>query len=853
MGNSPDVRVRLSAEGEQSIINAFKKIQTEADKTGRVGAKGLSALSSATSTLGRLLPALTFAGIIAGATALVKKSLETADGFVKLSQKTGVSVETLSAYAHGASLAGIETEALGVALGKLAKLAVNAASGGVEAQQTFQDLGIKFRDQQGNLRPLDDLLGDVAERFSKMADGARKSALAQELFGKSGAQLIPLLNQGRAGLKEITKEAERLGLVVDTKTALAIEAFNDNLTRLRGTVQGFANREMAALLPMLSEFVAKLGLLNLETKEWGLRLESAGFAAIGALEALIPFHGKEARGFLALATDAANEAAQVEAKWNAELSKTLAMLDAISRQPKKPATEPAVTDEGARGKVIDTARKLADAELALKRAELDRELALVKAHGAATAAEEADRFKQGLTGLEQYFADRRAMLEFEAAKEIAILEKEQEEILKRIHVAAFRPLKKGEPEAEREAEVLKLRADLTKVQTETEVRRIALTGQQAQLAGEERDAVRQFNVEQLNAEAQFLNAQGQRFAAARVELEAQIVGLKRLAGETDAAFASRQTALREAGEAPIRFDEIQAEARAVFAEIKSRRVGIEALVTRGVISQLEGQEQIALLERERLPQLEAIATAMRAAAVTDEQIEAARQFGNELKQLRASSDLAGQGMARLKESIAQALTSDLANWFAQGIDDAKSFGDAMRGLALSVVQSLRQIAAQALATFIITKLLGGVLNFSRGGQVPAGGGGSIELAGGGLIYGAGTSTSDSIPARVSTGEYIMPAAKVKMPGNFEILEAMRDARYLSGLELRPIGRVRAYREGGLVDGDVQSGAGRSRLEAQFVLEEGVILKRFSASRQFERIVLRAIENNRKTARAILGH
>lgn len=77
------------------------------------------------------------------------------------------------------------------------------------------------------------MLGDVAELFSLLPDGANKTALAVKLFGRSGAELIPLLNQGKEGLAEFDKLASDLGLTLDKETGKAAEDFNDNLTKLK--------------------------------------------------------------------------------------------------------------------------------------------------------------------------------------------------------------------------------------------------------------------------------------------------------------------------------------------------------------------------------------------------------------------------------------------------------------------------------------------------------------------------------------------------------------------------------------------------------------------------------------------
>ena len=185
-------------------------------------------------------------GLAAGATALgflVKKSIDAAAEMDDLAQKTGVSVEALSRLQYAAGLEGVEDLA-----GSLQKLAKNIAENG----DTFAALGINVKTATGELRTTEDVIGDIAEVFAKSADGTRKAAIAQELFGKTGAQLIPLLNRGKAGLKELYEEADRLGITISSNTSKAADDFNNNLYRLTSTVKGAVNQITAGLLPSLT-------------------------------------------------------------------------------------------------------------------------------------------------------------------------------------------------------------------------------------------------------------------------------------------------------------------------------------------------------------------------------------------------------------------------------------------------------------------------------------------------------------------------------------------------------------------------------------------------------------------------
>lgn len=188
----------------------------------------------------------------AGIAALVKSSINAADAAIKAAQGAGVSVESLTAMQYAADLAGVSNEQLAKGMGRLNRSISDAAKGLQTQSQAFADLGISVSDAQGNLRSADQVLLDVADKFSKYEDGAAKAAIAQEIFGRAGADLIPMLNQGADGITALMIEAEQLGLVIDTQTAQAAEKFNDSLTTMGKVGAGVGNRFMADMLPAMN-------------------------------------------------------------------------------------------------------------------------------------------------------------------------------------------------------------------------------------------------------------------------------------------------------------------------------------------------------------------------------------------------------------------------------------------------------------------------------------------------------------------------------------------------------------------------------------------------------------------------
>lgn len=200
-------------------------------------------------------------GLAAGAAAIggiglaVHGAIGEMDKMLELSQSIGVPVEELSALKHAAELSGVGIEALGKSMGKLSKSMVEASTNAKsDVARTFKDLGVEVTNADGSLKSASQVLTDIAGKFAGAKDGAAKTAASMILMGKSGAEMIPLLNSGAAGLKEMMEEAQQLGLVFDTKTAQAADKFNDTLTSLSRVKDGVIIRLTAHMLPALQRF-----------------------------------------------------------------------------------------------------------------------------------------------------------------------------------------------------------------------------------------------------------------------------------------------------------------------------------------------------------------------------------------------------------------------------------------------------------------------------------------------------------------------------------------------------------------------------------------------------------------------
>lgn len=209
---------------------------------------GLASIGTAAVGLKTMLGAV-FTGLsVVGLVGSLKQVIDAMDRADEAAGRVGTSASKFSALTYEAEQSGVSVEELEGALAKLSRTLADAQRGGAAAD-VFARLEIdprKFSDPA-------DALAELAERFAQMPDGIAKTALAQDLFGRSGAKLIPLLNQGREGMAALREEAERLGVVFTDEAAASAATFNDNLDKLRAAGRGFYVEAVNELVPGLTQ------------------------------------------------------------------------------------------------------------------------------------------------------------------------------------------------------------------------------------------------------------------------------------------------------------------------------------------------------------------------------------------------------------------------------------------------------------------------------------------------------------------------------------------------------------------------------------------------------------------------
>lgn len=229
---------RLTVDANQAV-RELQKLNTSVggiDK--KFSALGVGFKSFATAA------AAAFGGgqLVAG----MRNAVDAMDDMGKAAQKIGVSLDVLQDLKHMADLSGVSFETLQTSVGRLAQAMSGFEGVGKKASDALGALGVNIKGGTS------EALAKIADQFQKMPDGAQKTALAMEIFGKAGKDMVPFLNQGGDAIKKMAEEADRLGLKFSEVASEQAERFNDAMSKIAAIGQGIVRQFMTGLLPALT-------------------------------------------------------------------------------------------------------------------------------------------------------------------------------------------------------------------------------------------------------------------------------------------------------------------------------------------------------------------------------------------------------------------------------------------------------------------------------------------------------------------------------------------------------------------------------------------------------------------------
>lgn len=263
--------------------------QARTDFTANDKTKG--AFRSLTNNMGALKPAMV-AGMtaIGTATAMVtqkvlqmpgkmreafQQTAQEMDDLAKTAKRLDVPVATLDAMTHAAELSGAGARDLQVAFRTAAKQISDASRGIGESKVYLDRMGISVRDTNGALKSTDQIILEFADKQSLLSGSTERTAAAMTLFGRSGMQLMPMLNAGSAGIRDMMSEAAGLGLRTQEMTAAAEETIDAQL-RWNKSMRAFKDMAMVSVMPIITDMANWLSThlanalsdVNKEFREW---------------------------------------------------------------------------------------------------------------------------------------------------------------------------------------------------------------------------------------------------------------------------------------------------------------------------------------------------------------------------------------------------------------------------------------------------------------------------------------------------------------------------------------------------------------------------------------------------------
>ncbi len=480
--STDDVEVSLGARID-SLIEGLSEAGAKVKEFASESAEQVEALNGKISSIGNAfkeLAELATLGVIGEQfVELGLKTSEYAEGLELASQRTGATTEKLAELGYAATTVGASSETMQRALQLLSRNMQSVTDDGGPLNQAFKAIGLSAQ-QVKEMSP-EEVLERMAVVFSSTQDGASKTALAMQLLGRNGAELIPLLNKGAAGLDELGERAKQLGLVLSGEASEAALAMAEKMKEVHGAAQGLemtiGQQLQPTLMAMATAFVdvATDGqTFKTAGEAIGAVMQSVAFVAgavfmtlkdmgdgLGALAAQAV---ALAHGDLAGATAIGKMRDEEEAKNEAAFEKMKSDLAGFKSQ-----AEGVHIDVGKgggeggwdkKGKVNfdPNANKGADAmaaaRLALQKANEEAILALQKQYATEGTAVLDDAYKNNLVTTEQYYASRLQMQLNAADVEIDGKKKELAAL------QAMKPSAKPEENVKRQAEEAKLEGEI---------------------------------------------------------------------------------------------------------------------------------------------------------------------------------------------------------------------------------------------------------------------------------------------------------------------------------------------------------------------------------------------------------
>lgn len=647
------------------------------DKTGAAARSASSHLDSLQARVGsfgaKMAGAATAIAGLVGTLGLLEKvrgSIEILDKLDEFAEKTGNSVERLSELRYAGEVAGTPFDALTGSLSRLNKQMAEAAGGNKEAQATFKALGVEVANADGSLRSNADVLLDIADKFSRYEDGPAKAALAQRLFGKSGEEMIPILNQGREGIAKLSQEAKQLGAIYDGNLAKQAAAFNDDLTKIKLASEAAHVAISGPLISALADLSSKFVEVKKNAGFWDAFKAAVGqganryWADVGKMYGVTTDFERQRQALANLLPGDENDA--VYRRW-------------IRPATKVPEATPIVKTPGAATPKDDPTKKLLENSLKELQRGADQERELLQQR-----VEMFDLFQvKELISISDYYERRQGVLDEATRGQIKAYDEQIAAV--RAYMAAA---DKQTDRAEAEGKLSELIDKRAKVEREAGVQGLKLESERLKSTKDYGDALNELS-------ARLDEVQGRLSEAAAIRFDKQNEDLRRLLNANDNRGGLAQLeALKRFQIGQAELTRAQQGAALVQGDLQLAEERITLARERGTIGELAGlrasgeaRRQALVLMDEQLSRLDKLS----AATMTPEQAQQADRLRLQREQLAAQLDPLSD---RLNTIVSESFGSALTNALTGRASPREAIRQFLDGLATQVIDlGVKDLAA----------------------------------------------------------------------------------------------------------------------------------------------------------------
>jgi hypothetical protein len=245
---------KVGLEGVEAVQKQLTKTVENAEHVGKTMRK----IGVGMSAVGGALTGVAFKTVDTWAKA--------GDEVEKMSRRLGFSTTALSELKHAAELSGSSLGDIERNTRRLQRAIVDGQDGLTTYTRAFGKLGLDV-DELAEKNPEEQFIM-VTEALADLDSQSLKAAVAQQIFGRAGTKMLPMLDQGSEGLQEMREEAHELGIVFDRETAEKSAKFTDDMLRLKRSFQGIFFTIAEDLFPVLDEWIIKGKEIGIQVSQW---------------------------------------------------------------------------------------------------------------------------------------------------------------------------------------------------------------------------------------------------------------------------------------------------------------------------------------------------------------------------------------------------------------------------------------------------------------------------------------------------------------------------------------------------------------------------------------------------------